>query len=409
MRTVHRVLAIFVALPLIWIALTGMFIDLIGLRAQLAHAPATDPTIQATRVGTNGPPNFQVIREPDYSANPLPHEFDFDAALTKLLTSARKTVGNAPIRFVEFRMLNGKPVGQIGSEGQVYGFDTASGTIIGPPTKLTLLPLATPSLYNDVKDLHRLAWFHPLGLGVDALIALLLLAMIVVGIVMYVRLLKARAGRGLHNPFWSGGGGWRALHRGVSVVASLFLAIIAVSGFVLSSGSVPVAINKLFNHNQRPGLTKDMSSSLAAADLSAMLHTTLNAYRKANGDVPVKVLRLRYFAGMPQGIVVAGDNADTQQLAFNAATGDKASLSGPGYPDTNQTYGWQVAQIAKKIHRGDWMGPVGRYVDLIAGAALLYLTISGLVMYVELWSRRRKMGRNGLLWSDPKRIVNDTP
>jgi uncharacterized iron-regulated membrane protein len=408
MRTVHRVLAIFVALPLIWIALTGVFMDLIGLHAQIEHAPATDPTIQAIHVGTNGPPNFQVIRDPDYAANPLPSGFDFDTALVTVVASARATLGKAPISFVEFRMRDNKPIGQIASRGQLYAFDAATGSAIGPPAKLVLPPLATPSLYNDVKDLHRLAWFHPLALNLDALIAVLLLVMIVVGAFIYCRLLVARLGRGLKNPVWSAGGAWRTLHRAISLVAALFLAVIAASGFVLSSGSVPVAINKIFNQNLRPGLTVDVSSPLAEAELPGMLHVTLTAYRKVSGDLPVKVVRLRYFAGMPQGVVVAGNDAGTKQLAFNAVTGDKAGLSGPGYPDTNQTYGWQVAQIAKQLHRGDWMGPAGRYVDLLAGLSLLYLTISGLVMYFELWSRRRKAGRHGLLWSEPKRILKET-
>jgi hypothetical protein len=37
-------------------------------------------------------------------------------------------------------------------------------------------------------------------------------------------------------------------------------------------------------------------------------------------------------------------------------------------------------------------------MDLLAGIALLYLTISGAVLYVDLWNRRRKKGRRELLF-----------
>jgi uncharacterized iron-regulated membrane protein len=402
MRTVHRVLAVFVTLFALWLASTGVFTQVLGLRALLSHAPANDPTMQAIRVGINGPPNFQVIREPDYSADALPSAFDFDAALGTVAKSARAAVGDAPLSFLELRVLNGKPVGQVASKGQLFGFDVSTGASLGEPKKLALPPLATPSLYNDVKDVHRFRIFTPWGLIITVIAAIMMLVMIVTGVIMYYRLLAGRSKMGRRNPFWVAGGWWRTLHRVISIVAVAFLFVQALSGFVLASGSVGVAVNQWL-HNGRPGLTKDVSSPLGDAELATMLHTTLTALRADSGDAPIKVLRLRYFAGMPQGVVVAGVGEDTRQVAFNAATGGKAWLSGPGYPDTDMTWGWQASQTAKKIHRGDWMGPIGRWVDLLSGLALLYLAISGMVMYLDLWSRRRKAGRHGFFWSDPQR------
>jgi uncharacterized iron-regulated membrane protein len=130
-----------------------------------------------------------------------------------------------------------------------------------------------------------------------------------------------------------------------------------------------------------------------------MLHTTLKSFRAADPSEPIKVLRLRYFAGLAQGVVVAGDAVDSRQFAFNTATGEKAGLSGPSYPPTGQTWGWQGVQVIKSIHRGDFFGITGRFLSWLTGLSLVFLSLSGGAMYFDLWSKRRKTGRHGLFWS----------
>jgi uncharacterized iron-regulated membrane protein len=62
------------------------------------------------------------------------------------------------------------------------------------------------------------------------------------------------------------------------------------------------------------------------------------------------------------------------------------------------TWGWQVSQTAKQIHRGDIIGLSGRWIDLLSGLALLYLVLSGAVLYYQLWSNRRRKGKGALFW-----------
>ncbi len=148
-----------------------------------------------------------------------------------------------------------------------------------------------------------------------------------------------------------------------------------------------------------------MSSPLPEAQLPAMLRTTLAAYEAADANEPVKVVRLRYFAGMPQGVIVYGEQ-DTRQLAFNTETGETASLSGPGYPRTGQTFGWQGDQILKGFHRGDFIGMPGRWLSLITGLALLFLSISGGVYDFDLRRKQKSGTRCGcrLTWQESKEM-----
>jgi uncharacterized iron-regulated membrane protein len=142
----------------------------------------------------------------------------------------------------------------------------------------------------------------------------------------------------------------------------------------------------------------DASSPLSDAELPVLLRTSLSAFRAAQPGSPIKVIRLRYFAGMPQGVIIAG-REHTQQIVYNAATGRRVSMTEPGYPETGQPFGWQEHQLMKQIHRGDWLGLPGRGMDLIAGLSLIFLSVSGSVMYLDAWKRRRRGGRAGFFWA----------
>lgn len=84
---------------------------------------------------------------------------------------------------------------------------------------------------------------------------------------------------------------------------------------------------------------------------------------------------------------------------FNASTGRRVTETEPGYPETGFPFGWQAHQLAKQIHRGDFIGLSGRWMDLIAGVSIVLLSLSGAVMYFDLWNRRRRTGRRALVWS----------
>ena len=400
MRTVHRLVAAIAVLFALYVAVTGITVQILDLQSLLGHVPATTPNLQSLREGHDGPPNFQVIDDPDYSAAPLPADFDFATALSRVVKSERAATEAAPMSFVELRMKGGKPVGQIASRGKLLVFDAVSGAVLaGPDTaKPAKFPQKNhPSFRSTMKDLHRFLWYGSWGTPFDIVFGLTMCTILFAGLVMYFRLLAARARTGRKNLYWSAGGFWRTLHRVIAVTSSAFLVIVVVSGTSLAIGSLGVTISTALHHGVRTGVSEDVSSPLADAELPGMLHTTLTAWRADNVHTPIKVLRLRYFSGMPQGVIVAGGD-ETRQVVFNAATGRRASETEPGYPATGQTFGWQEDQIAKQIHRGDIIGLSGRWMSLLTGLSLVFLIVSGVVMYFDLWNRRRRAGRPGLFW-----------
>jgi hypothetical protein len=393
-RQAHRYIAVFAVFIGLFIATTGLIVQTMDLGALLGGAPATNPTIKSIHSGLDGPPNFKVIRTPDYAASALPAGFDFDRALATTLGAARGKFGDVPFSFLELRMDGNRPIGRIGSKGQQYSFDLATGAAVGGPSPIVFEPNSTPSTRGTVKDIHRMRWFGGWGVFVDALFGLVICAMLFTGLRLYFQLLKARRRMKRKSLFWKAGGWWRTLHRGTSIVAAAFLIVIATSGTILSISSMGVVIADW--GKGRPGLKLDVSAPLIDADLPHLLHNTLDAFAKKDPGAGVKVIRLRYFAGMAQGIVLSG--ADTHQYVFDAITGREAWLYEHGYPETGQTFGWQADETFKMIHRGDYFGLPGRIFSLLSGLGLLYLCISGALMYWELYRSRRARGKKAVFW-----------
>lgn len=400
MRALHRALALIAGIFLLYMATTGVAIQSIDLSALLRHAPASDPNIQSMHEGINGPPNFQVITDDDYAAEFLPSSLDFQRALSLALATLREVEPSAALVFLEFRMQGGAPLVHVKTNNQEWRFDAMSGSAL--PAGHIDDPSATPgpikSDHNTFKNLHRMTaygqWVTPLTL----VIGMCLCMFLITGAFLYARLYAARSrlrGKGL---FWFAGGWWRSVHRAVAVITSIWILVIAVSGTWLALETVEIATYVLI-HGQRAGLRADVSSPLQDSLLALQIKTTLSAHEAAMPGVPVKVLRLRNFAGMPQGVVVAGNGAgDAQQWVYNSMTGRSASEWEPGYPPTGYLTGWQLHETIKKIHRGDYFGITGRWFDWVTGLSIIFLAVSGGAMYYSMWIQRRRGGRKALYW-----------
>ena len=398
MRTVHRITSLFVLLVTLYLGVTGTVIQVIDLKTLLRHAPATDPDMMAIREDKDGPDSFEVLGTDDYTAPALPASFDYRAALPRLIDAARTAVGSAPLDFAEIRMSATGPIGQVKSDKQLLRLDFTTGQSQSSAETRHERP---PSLRNDIKHIHRMTIFGDWALWINPVVGIALGMFVITGVVMYWRLLSARKRIKRPQWFWKAGGWWRTLHRWSSIVASLFILVIALSGTWLAVESL---IFGYYMSAHRPGPGKPFVhqsgvNPLQEAQLPGMLSTTLSVYRASLASLQLKVVRLRVYGGMPQGVVIVGDGDDTQQVVFNAVTGQRAGLTEPGYPPTGFPYGWQAHQIAKQIHRGSFFGLSGRWMDLFGGVAIVYLSISGAVMYVDMWNRRRRAGRPSLLWT----------
>jgi uncharacterized iron-regulated membrane protein len=401
LRSIHRFVTPFVVLFTLFLGVTGTMVQLIDLRSVLLSYPAADANVLAMREAFDGPGKYAVRQAADYDAAALPAGFDYRAALDRTWQAAQPLLAGEPAEYVEFRMAGARPVGRVGVGAGHLAIDAASGAVIERTQKDPRDNQSPESERNTFKRLHRMTTFGNWALYINVVVAAALAVLIVTGLWIYFKLLAGRRRINRTAPFWSGGGLWREAHRWTSVVAAAFLIVVTLSGAWLAVESLGMGLY-LASHppggkGPPPPSPRDQLGGASLAQLDGMLGTTLAAVRADAPEAPVKVLRLRQYAGYLQGVVVTG-GSDQRQRVYNAQTGAAMSTSEPGYPPVGFPFGWQAHQNAKSIHRGDFIGLSGRWMDLIAGLAMIYLSVSGIEMYWSMWRKRRQSGRKALFW-----------
>ena len=414
MRTVHRIIAIVTVAIMLFIAVTGTWMQLLDMGAVYGRAGALDPTMRSIREGLNGEPNYSVKRTTDFFARPLPADLDTGKALATVVTAFRTAHPDLSVRYAELAQEDGRTIGRIRSTGTtLYSFDAATGAPIGVLNR-EALDRPPENTRENVKQWHRMWVIGPnVGTFVNFLCGLLLWVLIVTGLVHYWRLYKLRRKIKKPRPFWSAGGQMRTWHRGISVAASIFILMMAGSGTLIAFESAFASFNHL-RASPVPGMTLsqwgmngDHSKPLSDAEVQRMATATLAAYRKGEPDTPILRLRLRQFGAMPQGVVITGPVVrglevssipEPAQLVYDTRNGARASLTEAGYPFAGFPFGVQAHEDIKQFHRGDLMGMPGRWTNLLSGLALLFLCVSGIVMYVDMWAKRRTSGRSAFFW-----------
>ena len=398
-RIIHRVGAFLAVLLMLWLAGTGTTIQLLDLKAVLTHAPATDPTKVSMLEGMYGPPNYAVIQLSDFSAATFPAGFDIKQGMEAVLRAAHTHPDQGdtqltPLTWVELRMVHNVPVGQVMRGTQLEAFNARSGEPVtaSPPERIPQGARLPPSLRQKLKTLHRF-WNRGDTPGVyfEFIAGIILLTLLISGLVMYFQLLRARARLKRHQLFWFTGGKWRGWHRAVSVVAAAFLLCMAFSGTWIGFESSVNALRRTQGSGPPP------AGTLRDTEVQDMTATTLQAMQRLHPETPINAIRLRMFGRMKQGVVVTGGD-QTDQLVFNTDTGQPASLSAPSYPPVGFPFGVQVHENIKHFHSGEMFGLSGQMMNLLAGLSLLFLSISGIIMYFDMWLKRRKGGRNSLIW-----------
>ena len=393
MKTIHRLLSLIACLVLLYIGVTGTLIQVLDLSVLLRHAPETNETMQSINEGRFGNPPYAIVTRADFGPATLPAGLDYGKAFTTVVQAAHQQKPDAKPDFVELRNVGGATVGQLQFGKEVLAFDAATGA----PVKAVSLTSAKPpkSLRQTIKQWHRF-WgpdyfshrdkpgvYFEFGFG------LVLWAMIISGLVMYWNLWSARAKMDRKQLFWSAGGIWRTLHRVVSLASAVLLIAVAASGTWIGFES------SYHTFQGRPQRVKP--ALLSDSDVVKMSAQTLAVMRRTEPQTPIKVLRVREYAGYRQGVVVTG-GATTEQRVFDLATGRSLSLKEPRYPSSGFPLGIQTHEDVKHFHGGFMFGLPARFLDLLAGLSLIFLSVSGATMYLQLWLKRRKNGRGAFVW-----------
>ncbi|WP_206243850.1 PepSY-associated TM helix domain-containing protein [Novosphingobium terrae] len=402
----HRLIATILLPLLIYVIATGLGIEAWDVQALVRHAPPSDMNLQLQRQHINGTPNYVVVSVPDYVAPALPADTDYAGQIERAAALGRAALPGEPLKLVELRGMNGRLAGHVAMGDHQLIFDLASGARLPSSALPPPQPVGeTGAERATFKYFHAFRFLPFQFAAISGLAGMALAGLVLTGLLQYVRLYAARRRMKRNQPFWSVGRQWRDLHRWVAIVAALPLAWLAVTGFALSVDNVAIAVRMMASSPPAPAANApghmpppppaffgDFSKPMRDAELPAMTDATLAAFHAQYPGMGIRVLRLRYFAGYAQGVIIAADEA-TSQLVFNTRTGARMSMTEPGYPDVGFPTGWEGHQYLKKLHRGDAFGLTGRWLDLAGGLGGLFLTISGAVMVIERSRQRRKTRR----------------
>lgn len=332
------------------------------------------------------------------------------ATLAGGIDKALAAAGAMPVASVDYRMTGAIPRLELaeksGRRATELRFYAATGE---PMTPLVADgdPFRPRPAY--VGRMNRIKGFHTgevWGLPAQFLSLLTGGAVIVIvlsGATLYFRTWQARRAAGKHQFFWKAREDWwRRLHRTVAILAALFVLNKAVTGTILAWGEIQVNL-AVFHHllpvpYAMPTPMPPVSDGRLSGDLFGGLQTSFDAARKAAPNARIVAVELVKHDGESKGLVTLGGDKP-RILAFDMASGAPVQDSAQRGVEVGNGYFADWHQVVKRMHRGDIVGSFdGRYFDIFFSAALLYLAMSGAVLYGQMLIRRRHAGRTGLFW-----------
>lgn len=376
----------------------------VGSGLMMALYDATDPT-QVWAIEGGGP--GARLTDAAKTAQPIPPP----ASLTRGITAALGEIGAMQVASVDLRMVGSSPRLQLaeasGARSTMRRFYADTGAAMSNPVadgETGARPPPNVAFRNYLKSWHRGNIAGLFGQFLGLFTGLGLIALTVTGTLLYFDLWKRRRAVGKPGFFWQSRDSlWRRLHRWCSIVSAVFLLNIAISGTILAWGEIQLHIFLTYHIGwtlyPRPTPLPAISAATLPRSVVALLQTSYQAAAAQHPGARIaSVTLVERGDGVAKGVVILG-GAQPVTLAYDATTGTPVRDWSTSGVQSGNGYFADWHQALKRLHRGDIIGRFsGRYIDMIAGLALLYLVVSSLVMYIDMFRRRATMGRSGVFW-----------
>lgn len=166
----------------------------------------------------------------------------------------------------------------------------------------------------------------------------------------------------------------RQWHRWISLPSLLFLTIVAISGLILE-------VQGFLNDDEaKTELLEESHSSIALKDLPGRisLEKARNTLESKFGDLRLSKIEIE-LRESPPVITFYTDEAKPRAIQVNTET---SQIIAENESSENTFF--------RKLHSGELFGDFGRSLGIFNGSALLFLTISGALVYFQMFNRRPK-------------------
>ena len=178
----------------------------------------------------------------------------------------------------------------------------------------------------------------------------------------------------------------RQYHRWVSLVAALFLVVVATTGVILQVQKLTGNDADAAGHGDKDRAAA-LTTAMPSPAYAALLGRTLDAARARAPNSPIASVSLKGEGDEVQGVVMLpGD--PPRQLTIDARSG-RLIKDETRDPDS----------LILRIHSGAILGEPGVVLGVLWGSALVILSVTGAWVYLSMYRRRRKAsGKGGLFW-----------
>ncbi|USX12385.1 PepSY domain-containing protein [Oxalobacteraceae bacterium OTU3CAMAD1] len=176
----------------------------------------------------------------------------------------------------------------------------------------------------------------------------------------------------------------RNWHRRLSIYVGALMLLIAISGIALQIEMM------LVDRSSLPGEDdgKPIAAAVAEAEIEKLVASTLAGARRQTKGAIIG-LDFRFFGPRPSVEVVVAE-PEMRKLKLDARTGELFDAEA-------REDGFDWHRFLLDLHRGAIIGTTGLWISILCGVVLAILSVTGVVMYIQMYLRRRQ-SKPGFHW-----------
>lgn len=186
----------------------------------------------------------------------------------------------------------------------------------------------------------------------------------------------------------------RTYHRWISILAALFFLVIAFTGLGLHIDQT-IATGKFGDGPKAPLKPERRDRLLSTGDFRVRLNNALDRFEVHEPGARIASLAFEVRNGQLTGNLTIANKVDSPLARDQYSIQKERTLNSEEilHPVGG---GWHL--VLQEIHAGRQFGPIGALFSIVAALFLLFLSVSGLWMYGEMYRRRWNANRKALFW-----------
>ena len=177
----------------------------------------------------------------------------------------------------------------------------------------------------------------------------------------------------------------RSIHRWASLPIAIIMLLVALTGIWLQV----YEFGDDEGRGERGGAPAQAAAMPSPEEIGPMVTSALVAGRAAKPDFTPVSVTVTLAGGQPKVALNGPGFRQAARIDYDPATGDATYTP----PPPASIHGLIIG-----LHTGKVGGILGLILVMASGIVLVVLSVTGLLVYIDMWKRRNKAGKTGLFW-----------